>query len=83
MGNLMSNYSDEECREQNAKYVSDIKNGMPACDDILLKISVYNKPLSELESIRTSLSQFYDDYELALLDKWIKWKKFEIERDGK
>ena len=72
MGNLRDKYTDEEWSEMETKIENDRKNGKP--DEIFLSLSIWNKDIDELRKLRTVLSDFYDKYDLSILDKWIAWK---------
>jgi len=72
MGNLRDKYTDEEWNEMESKIDTDRKNGKP--DEILLHLSIWNKDVVELRKLRTVLSDFYNKYDLSILDKWIAWK---------
>jgi len=72
MGNLRDKYTDEEWDEMQSKIDVDRKNGKP--DEILLHLSIWSKDVDELRKLRTVLSDFYSNYDLSILDKWIAWK---------
>lgn len=73
MGNLRYKYTHEEWDEIESKIQTDRKNGKP--DEILLHLSIWNKDVDELRKLRTVLSDFYNTYDLSILDKWIDWKR--------
>ncbi|MEN6445708.1 MAG: hypothetical protein ABFC98_06630 [Candidatus Cloacimonas sp.] len=72
MGNLRDKYTDEEWDKMLSKIDVDRKNGKP--NEILLHLSIWNKNIDELRKLRTVLSDFYSNYDLSVLDKWIVWK---------
>jgi len=72
MGNLRNKYTDEEWYELEVSIEKDRRNGKP--DDLFLSIPIYNEDLDKLRKIRNYLSEFYSDYNLLNLDKWINWK---------
>lgn len=72
MGNLRDKYTDEEWSEMETKIEDDRKNGKP--DEIFLYLYIRNKDVNELRKLRTVLSDFYSNYDLSILDKWIAWK---------
>ena len=73
MGNLRDKYTDEEWSEMETKIENDRKNGKP--DEIFLSLSIWDNDIEELRKLRTVLSDFYDKYDLSILDKWIAWKR--------
>lgn len=73
MGNLRDKYTDDEWADIEERIHNERINGKP--DDTLLYLSVWDKSADELVRIRAALSEFYDDYELGLLDRWIEWKR--------
>ena len=72
MGNLRDKYTDEEWSKMETEIENDRKNGKP--DEFLLHLSIGNKDVDKLKKMRTVLSDFYSNYDLSLLDKWIAWK---------
>lgn len=73
MGNLRSNFTDQEWSEMQRKIKSDTDKGKPTKTTLTLPIS--NKSTEELMKIRNFLLVHFNDYELTLLDQWIKWKQ--------
>ena len=73
MGNLRQSMTDEEWNNLEEQIITDRRNGKP--DEILIHLSVWTKSESELLQIRQALSPFYSDYELKLIDDYIKWKR--------
>jgi hypothetical protein len=72
MGNLRNKYTNEEWDEIKSKIDEDRDNGKP--DENELYLSIWDLKVDELRKIREALSQFYDNYDLSLLDEWIAWK---------
>lgn len=72
MGNLRNKYTNEEWDEMVSEIETNRKNGKP--DEFILKLSINNKDVDELEKLRTVLSDFYTKYNLSILDEWIAWK---------
>ena len=72
MGNLRDKYTNKEWDEMTSKIETDRKNGKP--DENLLYLSIWNKDIEELIKLRIVLLDFFNTYELSILDKWITWK---------
>ncbi len=72
MGNLRGSYTEKEWDDLVSKIENDRKAGKP--DDILLHLSIWQKPVEVLIRLKRQLGSFYSPYELSLLDEWIKWK---------
>lgn len=72
MGNLRDKYTNEEWDQKESKIESDRKEGKP--DDGSLNLSIWDKDINELISLRELLIGIYDKYDLLILDKWIVWK---------
>lgn len=72
MGNLRDKYTNDEWNDLENQIKIDKENGKP--DEILIYLSIWTKSKSELIQIKQALSPFYSDYELKLIDDYIKWK---------
>jgi hypothetical protein len=78
MGNLRNKYTDEEWQILEDKIEFDKKNGKP--NDLLISLGLYNKDVEFLKNLKSKLTGLYSDYELSLIDDWIKFKSIKYEK---
>lgn len=74
MGNLRQSMTTEEWDSMEKRMKEDAANGKP--DRPTISLSLYDMTLSEMRELRVVLRDFYSDYELMMLDKWIAWKTY-------
>lgn len=72
MGSFRDRYTDGEWDVIVSKIEADSKNGKPV--EPILHLSLRYMDVEKLKKLRISLSDYYDEYDLILLDKWIAWK---------
>jgi hypothetical protein len=72
MGDLRSKYTDQEWYEIESDIKMNKAKGKP--DKFILSLSVWTKSVDDLKKIKASLSEYYDYFDLKILDDWIKWK---------